>query len=1158
MPFAGNLRTLPLPDVLQTLNNIKATGVLRLRANAGSRDVVFNTGEIIGVGFLDKEGRDDLELRLTLLGIDEGAAQRLAGVTWYWNSMQARKQATRVELDELVHEQAREQLHNLFAWNQAEFDFDEAGPDKRVANELVARCLERPLSIDTPTLLLEAARQQDEWAELRSRIREETGAAAMGSQPSMPVQQDEQAPAPQDSQYHLYLDGEWRGPFPRAEIVGLVQTGQIAAETWSYDPQTTERRTLDQLLGAEARRITPDELDALRQAVKAAEKRLADERAGRQADVAEMRGLAGEVLRLARDARIDDPAIAAVVDRLAEVNEGADPSLIALTAETVVVSIVRHLREAGEQALAAAKRRAEAAESRIAGLEAQLAEAEVRSDSEREAGARLREQLAQAAADAAGLNQELERRRLDQARSAASEPGETGGTARVVRRRSEELERELGRMRAEHARLLNEVVTLQARLDEDRARHAAELEAARAIAGSLSRPDPDTERIDATRHDGDTERLSREKTDRIEREQTDRRERETDTNLTADAALAAEVERLRALLAESERRAAAAEAASGGGSARASDASLRRELDQARDDAARADSRARAAESSELRLRSAEAEAGRLAGELAQARERLSELEAERSRQERAAYEAARNNTELEVRLRELAARLADGEERVAAIGDLPAQLAEARRRAEELEGEAVRIREDLARVRDDASQRLDRARRRIADLRQRLRSARREAGQRPPAVPWASPATAAFPAAPPQLHAPVPWPSPATAAYTAGWAAPGQPAPGHAELPNASLRTTSGTFVPMPMPDESSAARPRVQQQHQHQPPEQQFLPHALPSPAPAPATWRGPLAWAAGAAAVLLAGAWIAGAIADTVPIAERAVLNGRLHPIQARIAGTLELRQLAPGTRIDAGAAIGRITNAEVDRIRLDALGIKAQAVATRIDTLSAQLRAAQSERDRRAAERPAATPPATPATAPEAAGQAELRAQLAAAAAALDEALAARIAELQAQLADQRQAQATALADIAAEQQRIEQLRSAEVVADIGGVVWRAERNGSVAAGREVAALLVPETLVLDAELPAGTDAAPGHRARVRFGGAVVDAVVEQVDPGAAELAGYALPAGRGGGRRVLLRVDDPRDLERAFAAPARVALLGPDPGRWRLWIAGLRL
>jgi hypothetical protein len=146
MPFAGNLRTLPLPDVFQTLNNIKATGVLRLRSNAGSRDVVFQQGEIIGVGFLDKEGREDLELRLSLLGIEQQVGERMKGVTWYWTAMQARVQTSRAEMDELVHEQAREQLHNLFAWATADFAFDESGPGKTVANELVARSLEPPPS----------------------------------------------------------------------------------------------------------------------------------------------------------------------------------------------------------------------------------------------------------------------------------------------------------------------------------------------------------------------------------------------------------------------------------------------------------------------------------------------------------------------------------------------------------------------------------------------------------------------------------------------------------------------------------------------------------------------------------------------------------------------------------------------------------------------------------------------------------------------------------------------------------------------------------------------------------------------------------------------------------------------------------------------------
>jgi hypothetical protein len=294
MAFAGNLRTLPLPDVFQTLNNIKATGVLRLRSQAGSRDVVFNQGEIIGVGFLDKQGREDIDLRLSLLGVESDAGQRLQGVTWYWTAMQARERANRAELDELVHEQAREQLHNLFAWNTAEFNFDESGPGKIEANELVARSLERPLSIDTATILLEAARQQDEWADLRARIRDETGAAAMGSSPTLGVQQSAleavdkseklEALQPSESDYHLYLNGEWQGPYPRSRIVGMVQTGEVPVETWSYDQRTQDRKTLDQLLGNEAKRIRPEDLDALRQAVKAAEGRLAEERAGRAAD----------------------------------------------------------------------------------------------------------------------------------------------------------------------------------------------------------------------------------------------------------------------------------------------------------------------------------------------------------------------------------------------------------------------------------------------------------------------------------------------------------------------------------------------------------------------------------------------------------------------------------------------------------------------------------------------------------------------------------------------------------------------------------------------------------------------------------------------------------------------------------------------------------
>ena len=68
MGFAGNLRTLALPEVLQTLNRIKATGVLRLAAAEGGRDVVFDQGELIGVSFRRGEERQALLRRLILEG----------------------------------------------------------------------------------------------------------------------------------------------------------------------------------------------------------------------------------------------------------------------------------------------------------------------------------------------------------------------------------------------------------------------------------------------------------------------------------------------------------------------------------------------------------------------------------------------------------------------------------------------------------------------------------------------------------------------------------------------------------------------------------------------------------------------------------------------------------------------------------------------------------------------------------------------------------------------------------------------------------------------------------------------------------------------------------------------------------------------------------
>lgn len=1194
MPFAGNLRTLPLPDVFQTLNNIKATGVLRLRSNAGSRDVVFQQGEIIGVGFLDKEGREDLPLRIELLGITMEPGERLRGATWYYTAMEARNQTQRAELDELIHDQAREQLHNLFAWNTAEFAFDESGPGKTIANELVAHSLERPLAIDTATILLEAARQQDEWAELRTRIRDEAGVAAMGSSPTLGVQEPEGSaePATEDSQFHLYLEGEWRGPYPRSQIVGLVQTGEIPSETWSYDPRTQDRKTLDQLLGSEARRITPNELESLRQAVHAADNRLSEERAGRAADLAELRGLASEVLRLARDCQLSDPSIGAVVERLAEVANGDDPSIVALAAETVIVALVRHLRELGQRDLGDALDRVSGLEKRIlatdnerAALEAQLAEAERRTDAERDAASVLREHLSAAADDASRLDQELERSKRDPSRASTARISDlrspedialvrtAGGKGDA---RAAELQREIGRMRADHARLLNEVATLQARLDEERSRHEAELEASRALAGSLSeRQDPPTEAIGKA-----TQELH-----------------------AVDATLVAEVAKLKRLLAEgearekqSETRKTAAErdrAAAERDNARGDTERLRRDLHAARTEAARATELAKAGEHAEARIAVAEAKAANAGARataaeqrvhaaetaLGEARERLEQAEAARREQDRAAYEAARQNTQLQVRLHDLAARMEDGEARLKELGDLSAQLIEARSRADALEAEASRIRADFAAVREAATGKLDRAKRRVDELRDRLRASKRD---RNAAVPWSSPMTAAFTSAPQQPQAQVPWPSPATATHmmpqgqapvpwpspaTAAWGPQGswpmqQPMPMPQQAQNAlspngspeavlgaSFRTTSGTFVPMPMPDDSSAGRPRV---HMPTP--------ALP--APEARAWPPAARWGSALAACLTLGVGLLwwGAT-SAVPICERAIVNGRLVEVVAPIAGTVRELQVRDGQQVTAGTRLAKLWNDELNRSSLDALRQQELALKSRIQAQGETLRLAQQTHDRLIQEM-AATPPApapalaTPATAttptiPAASPLPDPRERL-------RQEFAARIVEITGNLDDVKAQLAENEVRRTSEERRLDSLRQADLIAPIDGIVHIVPgANESFAAGRQVFSLIDSSSLVIDAELPADARLAIGDPAFVRFGNDQVEATVQQINPSANETRRLALaPTVSAGAVRVLLVPRNPSSVLDRFQGQARIAFPGAVPGVFS-WL-GLKL
>jgi len=178
MGFAGNLNTLSLVEVFQTINRIRATGVLRLAATESGRDVVFADGEVIGVGFrageeklgllrrLILEGRLDAQTAAAISSSKHDSAVVLEGL------IQSGKIAESEVLDAL-HRQAEDELYNLCTWDFADFVFHDATPEDQVAQRQVESCKGRALKINVNSLLMESARRIDEWASLCQVIKSE-------------------------------------------------------------------------------------------------------------------------------------------------------------------------------------------------------------------------------------------------------------------------------------------------------------------------------------------------------------------------------------------------------------------------------------------------------------------------------------------------------------------------------------------------------------------------------------------------------------------------------------------------------------------------------------------------------------------------------------------------------------------------------------------------------------------------------------------------------------------------------------------------------------------------------------------------------------------------------------------------------------------------
>jgi tetratricopeptide (TPR) repeat protein len=178
MGFAGNLRTLSLSEVLQTLNRIKANGVLRLASTDGGRDVVFSDGELIGLSFRGGGDHKGLLGLLVVQGkIKPEDAVALSGkgddpVTVI-DALLGRGLIALSDAQEVMKGQAIDEMYSLGTWPHGDFVFHEAGPEEKEAQDIVENFRKHPLSINLNALLMESAKRVDDWQRIKTYFTDE-------------------------------------------------------------------------------------------------------------------------------------------------------------------------------------------------------------------------------------------------------------------------------------------------------------------------------------------------------------------------------------------------------------------------------------------------------------------------------------------------------------------------------------------------------------------------------------------------------------------------------------------------------------------------------------------------------------------------------------------------------------------------------------------------------------------------------------------------------------------------------------------------------------------------------------------------------------------------------------------------------------------------
>ena len=172
MGFKGSLESINLADIFQNLAMNQQTGTLKVSDKNRAKCIFFERGE---VRYLSHGKRKNALLGEMLVGrglatreqVDAALAEQRQSNRLLGEIVVDLQICSKDDVDDLVRFQIEEEIYDLFGWEHAEFEFTEGPPQKDLFD---AEQQATELSINTSSLIMEAARRIDEWERIRHLI----------------------------------------------------------------------------------------------------------------------------------------------------------------------------------------------------------------------------------------------------------------------------------------------------------------------------------------------------------------------------------------------------------------------------------------------------------------------------------------------------------------------------------------------------------------------------------------------------------------------------------------------------------------------------------------------------------------------------------------------------------------------------------------------------------------------------------------------------------------------------------------------------------------------------------------------------------------------------------------------------------------------------